>query len=98
MTKPKIEFEKDSSNFLGNVDLGKENSMIPLPPRLGEYMICQICGEKILPEQMSTNKKTQEYEFKWHVHYSCTQYAFQTLDYNTKDIRISRKIKPPRWK
>ncbi len=98
MSDPKIEFESDSNNFLGNVDQTRQNSMVPPPPKPGEYMICQICGEKILPEQMSTDEKTQKYEFKWHVHYSCTQYAFQTLDYNTKDIRISRKIEPPQWK
>lgn len=59
---------------------------LPKPPKPGELIICQFCGEPIYPKELSRDKDIRKKELKWHYHNRCIiGVAFQA-DYQTKDI------------
>lgn len=66
-------------NVQEEMNKGK-NYMVPPPPKPGEYIVCQLCGKIMMPEDFSTNEKIRRYEFKWHVHYECQQRSLDQLD------------------
>ena len=68
-----------------------KNWMVPPPPKPGEYIICQICGKKMLPEDFSTDTKIRKHEFKWHIHWTCEQDIFNQLDRGTPGLIAERK-------
>lgn len=63
----------------------------PKPPKKGEVMICQICGEPILPNQFSKNKIERKKEIKWHLHHNCYRQMMFVVDMNVKGIIQERK-------
>lgn len=65
--------------------------MVPPPPKPGEYIICQMCGKPMLPEDFSKDPKIRKHEFKWHVHWDCEQNVFNQLDRGTPGLIAERE-------
>lgn len=65
--------------------------MVPPPPKPGEYIICQICGKVMMPEDFSKDQKIRKHEFKWHIHYQCELNIFDQLDRETHGLLAERK-------
>lgn len=70
--------------------MGK-NWMVPPPPKPGEYIICQMCGKPMLPEDFSKDPKIRKHEFKWQVHWQCEQNVFNQLDRGTPGLIAERE-------
>lgn len=68
-----------------------KNWMVPPPPKPGEYIICNICGKVMLPENFSKDKIQRKHEFKWHVHWDCEQKMLAKLDMDTAGLLAERK-------
>lgn len=81
--KYKIENVDEESNYVGNVKL-------PDQPKPGEYMICQICGKPILPQELSKEKELRKKEIKWHIHNECYKFINYQLDLITPGLLASR--------
>lgn len=62
------------------------NAKLPKPPKPGELMICQFCGEPIYPKELSKDKTIRKRELKWHYHNKCFNGVHAKTDYSTKDI------------
>jgi len=65
--------------------------MLPPPPKPGEYIICQICGKPMPPEEFSKDPKIRKHEFKWHIHWDCEQNIFNQLDRGTPGLIAERE-------
>lgn len=65
--------------------------MVPPPPKPGEYIICQVCGKIMYPQDFSKDKKIRKHEFKWHVHWNCEQNIFDQLDRGTPGLIAERE-------
>ena len=65
--------------------------MVPPPPKPGEYIVCQICGKVMMPEDFSKDIKIRKHEFKWHVHWDCEQNIFDQLDRGTPGLIAERE-------
>ena len=65
--------------------------MVPPPPKPGEYIICQVCGKPMLPQDFSKDQKIRRHEFKWHVHWDCEQNIFNQLDRGTPGLIAERE-------
>lgn len=77
------------------IDLSKQkkNSMVPKPPKPGEYIYCQVCGKKMLPEDFSKDPKIRQHEFKWHLHHECENKMFDLADRQTHGLMAERNTK-----
>lgn len=66
----------------------------PDPPKPGEYIVCQLCGRIMRPEDFSKIKKIRKYEFKWHIHWRCQEAMFNQLDAtdDTRNVTINRSM------
>ena len=84
--KCKVDHVDMESTYVGNVKL-------PPPPKPGEYMYCQICGEPILPEQISKLPNVRKRELSWHIHNSCYMCIDQKLDAKTPGVVNDRYAK-----
>lgn len=65
--------------------------MVPPPPKPGEFIVCQICGKTMMPEDFSKDQKIRRHEFKWHIHWDCEQGIFNQLDRGTPGLIAERK-------
>lgn len=74
--------EKDIDKFVGD----SKKISVPKPPKKGEIIICQVCGEKMLPENFSKNEMERKREFKWHCHWDCMQKKFNECDRKTPGL------------
>ena len=68
-----------------------QNWMVPPPPKPGEYIICQICGKVMMPEDFSKDQKIRKHEFKWHIHWDCEQNIFNQCDRGTPGLIAERE-------
>ena len=59
---------------------------IPPPPKKGEKIYCQMCGQIILPKDFSKDKDRRKKEFKWRIHAKCWDLAFNLCDLNTRGL------------
>jgi hypothetical protein len=57
-----------------------KNYLVPKPPKKGQYIICQWCGQKMLPEDFSKDPKIRKWEFKWQLHWKCREAALHECD------------------
>lgn len=64
---------------------------VPQPPKPGEIMICQFCGQPIMPDQFSVNKFQRKFEFKWHLHPWCKEEMMGEADRGTPGLLAERK-------
>ena len=64
---------------------------VPDPPRPGEMIMCQVCGQPILPQQFSKNPFQRKYEFKWHLHPGCKEKMFGEIDRAVPGLIAERK-------
>lgn len=81
----------NSDEFVAQEKAKGKNWMVPPPPKPGEYIICQLCGKKMLPEDFSSDPKIRKHEFKWHIHFKCEQGVFDQLDRGTPGLIAERK-------
>lgn len=64
---------------------------VPAPPKPGEMIICQVCGQPILPSQFSKNPFQRKYEFKWHLHPECKEKMYCEIDRSVPGLVAERK-------
>ena len=81
--KYKIDNVNEESSYVGNMKL-------PSPPNPGEYMICQLCGNPILPKEISKLPNVRKRELKWHIHNKCYLSLDDALDMSTPGLMHSR--------
>ena len=67
------------------------SSSPPPPPKPGEYIVCQLCGRIMKPEDFSKIKRIRQYEFKWHIHYACQQIMFEQMDMMDSNANLERR-------
>ena len=82
----------ETSAFLQNVP-NRRNVMIPPPPKAGEIISCQICGQKMYPKDFSTNPTIRKREFKWHIHNKCFEHLDNLANRSTPGLLSERKNK-----
>lgn len=70
-----------------------QNMRLPKPPKPGEIMICQMCGQPMLPEHFSKNIVKRKREFKWHVHDACFSAMDNLCDRSVPGLLQERKPK-----
>lgn len=68
-----------------------QNYLVPEPPKPGEVIICQECGQPMLPEDFSKDPKIRRHEFKWHIHYACEQKIWDKVDRLTPGLLSERQ-------
>lgn len=66
-------------------------SNIPTPPRRGEVIICQMCGQPLLPHQFSKEIYKRKREFKWHIHPQCFEQMEAMADRGVPGLMAERK-------
>lgn len=77
-----------SNNATNNLQRG-----VPEPPKPGELIVCQMCGQTMKPEDFSKDKKIRKYEFKWHIHWRCHQAIFNQLDaWDGREVDVNRSM------
>ena len=81
----------NSSEFVKQEKLKGKDWMVPPPPKPGEYIVCQMCGKVMMPEDFSKDPKIRKHEFKWHVHWDCEQNVFNQLDRGTPGLIAERE-------
>lgn len=79
-----------TEKFVNNIDKNRKGAMVPPPPKPGEYIYCQMCGEKMLPEHFSKDEKIRKREFKWHIHEKCFVKVDEILDQMTPGLLAER--------
>jgi len=65
--------------------------LAPPPPKKGEVIICQQCGQPMLPKDFSKDPKIRKHEFKWHIHHACEQNIWDLVDRQTPGLVAERK-------
>ena len=91
-TEDLAQYVAANSQYATQEDMAKgKNWMVPPPPKPGEYIICQICGKAMKPEDFSKDQKIRKHEFKWHVHWTCEQGIFDQLDRGTPGLVAERE-------
>lgn len=75
----------DISSFISN------GQRLPDPPKKGELMYCQVCGEPMLPEQFSKIPFQRKREFKWHIHGKCFSFLDELADRSVPGLLAERK-------
>lgn len=73
------------SGFIGS------GMRVPEPPRAGEIIICQMCGQPMLPENFSKNQFERKREFKWHIHAGCFKKMEEMADRGVPGLLAERK-------
>lgn len=68
-----------------------KGSRIPEPPKRGEIIICQMCGQPLLPEQFSKDPIKRKREFKWHIHPQCFEAMNNMADQGVPGLLAERK-------
>lgn len=82
---------KDGSE-IGDIDkFISRGQSLPPKPNKGEYVYCQMCGNKILPNQLSTYKPLAKKQLKWRVHNDCWFASFDHCDRLTPGLIGERK-------
>lgn len=81
----------NSAAYAAEYNARGKNWMVPPPPKPGEYIICQMCGKPMLPEDFSKDPKIRKHEFKWQVHWQCEQNVFNQLDRGTPGLIAERE-------
>lgn len=66
-------------------------SRVPAPPKRGEIIICQMCGQPMLPEHFSKDEFKRKREFKWHIHSWCFEQMDQMADRGVPGLVAERK-------
>ena len=82
---------ENTSQMAEEVNARGKDWMVPPPPKPGELMYCIWCGKAMYPEDFSKDPKIRRYEFKWHIHYTCQQKAFDEADRTTPGLLASKK-------
>lgn len=77
------------SDELNNFTKGGQN--VPQPPKKGEIMICQHCGQPMLPRDFSKVESIRKREFKWHVHDRCFQDMMSLADRGVPGLLAERR-------
>lgn len=80
-----------TSAFLKNVSMERKNVMLPKPPRPGEIIHCQVCGQAMYPKDFSPNLAVRKREFKWHIHNKCFEQMGNLADRSTPGLMSERK-------
>jgi len=89
-------FVAANSAYLTEEEKAKgRNYMVPPPPKPGEVIICQHCGQPMYPEDFSTDPKIRKHEFKWHIHWKCEQEIWDLVDRQTPGLLAERKDGKP---
>lgn len=73
-----------------------KGTCLPKPPKKGELMYCQHCGQPMLPKDFSKNPTVRKQEFKWQIHYRCQQTMLDLCDRSTPGLAVERKQKERR--
>lgn len=71
---------------------------VPTPPKKGEVMICQMCGQPMLPKDFSKNERMRKMEFKWHIHERCFQMMDEMADRGVPGLLAERKNADKRFR
>lgn len=66
-------------------------SRVPTPPKRGEIIICQMCGQPLLPEHFSKDEFKRRREFKWHIHPQCFMQMEEMADRGVPGLLAERK-------
>lgn len=69
----------------------RSGSKTPKPPDKGEILICQMCGQPLLPEHFSKNERNRAREFKWHIHPECFIAMDELADRSVPGLLAERK-------
>ena len=86
--------DNDIKGFVKNEEtLKKKNSAVPKPPKPGEVIVCQVCGEEMLPKDFSDDEYKKKKEFKWHMHWDCYQSKLNECDRKTPGLLSQRNKK-----
>lgn len=73
------------------MDYTGNGSRIPDPPKRGEIIICQMCGQPLLPEHFSKDPAKRKREFKWHIHPQCFEAMSEVCDRGVPGLVTERK-------
>lgn len=65
--------------------------MVPPPPKPGEIIHCQICGQPMKPEDFSEDMDQKKWEFKWHTHWNCKEAEFEKVERGTLGFLQERR-------
>lgn len=76
---------KSINSYIGN------GSTVPNPPKKGEILICQMCGQPLLPEHFSKDERSRKREFKWHIHPQCFMAMEELADKSVPGLLSERK-------
>ena len=88
----------DTLSFLGNTDTNSKNSLVPPAPKDGEYLYCQWCKNKMLPQELSRDRAIRDKEVKWHYHETCRLGVMRNLDMQTPGLMAERRMFEKRQK
>lgn len=98
--------EKEMAHYFdGKDDVDISGSNLPKPPKKGEFIICQACGQPIYPRQkkfleneslpkiliMSSNKHDAKREYQFHIHHACREARLKEADMMTPGLMAERK-------
>lgn len=81
----KVDNNGDAFSFTAN------GQNVPRPPKKGEVMICQMCGQPMYPKDFSKNERMRKMEFKWHVHEKCFRMMDEMADRGVPGLLAERK-------
>lgn len=81
----KLDNSENINSFIGR------GQRLPAPPKKGEVMICQVCGNPMPPSGFSKNEIERKREFKWHVHKDCFDYLDRLADQSVPGLLTERK-------
>lgn len=76
---------RSTSSYIGN------GTKVPAPPKKGEILICQMCGQPLLPEHFSKDERKRKREFKWHIHPQCFDTMDEIADRSVPGLLAERK-------
>lgn len=87
MTRDRVQIDKSESinGFIG------KGQRLPKPPRKGEMMYCQVCGEPMPPSGFSKNETERKREFKWQIHNDCFLFLDNLADQSVPGLLSERK-------
>lgn len=66
-------------------------SRVPAPPKRGEILMCQMCGQPLLPQHFSKDPIKRKREFKWHIHPQCFEAMSELCDRGVPGLVSERK-------
>lgn len=85
----KYEMEKMDINKLEEdeeLKIYTDKVKVPPPPKKGELLVCQYCGQPIYPKELSKNPDKRKRELKWHVHNRCFNGIHMLVDQHTPGL------------